>query len=84
MNILQAVQAVRDMTSSLNGMDSSRLRSIMSETLGFAGSMNNMSQLDQNVHIDAHFPNVREHTEIEKAFNNLVNMASMRASNYRD
>ena len=30
---------------------------------------------DQNVHIEAHFPNVSMHTQIEKAFENLVNQA---------
>ena len=44
----------------------------------------NQSLLDQNVHIDANFPNVNNHTQIEEAFNNLVNMAAMRASGYRD
>jgi hypothetical protein len=32
--------------------------------------------LDQNVHIEANFPNVQSHTEIELALNNLVNSAS--------
>ena len=48
------------------------------------GSLNTASQLDQNIHIEANFPNVTQHTEIEQAFENLVNMASMHASKYRD
>ena len=44
----------------------------------------NQSLLDQNVHIDANFPNVNNHTQIEEALNNLVNMAAMRASGYKD
>ena len=39
-------------------------------------------QLEQNVHIDASFPNVQNSREIENAFNNLVNVASQRV-NYR-
>lgn len=36
-------------------------------------------QIDQNVHIEANFPNVTNHTEIETALTNLVNTASQRA-----
>jgi len=37
------------------------------------------SPLEQNVHIDASFPNVQSSFEIETALNNLVNVASQRA-----
>ena len=33
-------------------------------------------QLEQNVHIEASFPNVTQSSEIEMAFDNLVNKAS--------
>ena len=36
--------------------------------------------LEQNVHIEAQFPNVTQHTEIEQAFDNLINMASQYAN----
>lgn len=36
--------------------------------------------LDQNVHIDATFPNVTDHNEIEAAFDNLINKASQYAN----
>ena len=36
----------------------------------------NGSALDQNVHITAEFPNVQNHTEIEEAFDNLINQAA--------
>ena len=36
--------------------------------------------LEQNVHIDASFPNVTDHNEIEEAFGNLVNLASQYAN----
>lgn len=41
---------------------------------------NTNSQLEQNVHIEANFPNVETASEIEEALNNLVQMASQRAS----
>ena len=39
--------------------------------------------LEQNIHIDANFPNVKNANEIETAFNNLVNLASQRAMSTR-
>ena len=36
--------------------------------------------LQQEVHIDASFPNVTDHNEIEEAFGNLVNLASQYAN----
>jgi hypothetical protein len=72
------------MASAINGFASGEINSLMSGTAGLLGGINNTEQLDQNVHIEANFPNVTQHTEIEQAFENLVNMASMRASKYRD
>lgn len=40
-------------------------------------------QLEQNVHIEANFPNVESASEIEEAINNLVNLAAQRA-NYKN
>ena len=37
-------------------------------------------ELEQNVHIDASFPNVTDHNEIEMAFDNLINKASQYAN----
>jgi hypothetical protein len=36
--------------------------------------------LEQNVHIEASFPNAVDHNEIEEAFNNLINTASQYAN----
>ena len=83
-NILTAVQTVRAITGALNGAVNGELSSVISGATGFLGGLNKTEQLDQNVHIEANFPNVTQHTEIEQAFENLVNMASMRASKYRD
>ena len=84
MNILNAVQIVRSMASAINSIASGEINSLMNGASGLLGGINNTEQLDQNVHIEANFPNVTQHTQIEQAFENLVNMASMRASRYRD
>ena len=36
--------------------------------------------IEQDVHIEAHFPNATDHSEIEEAFNNLINAASQYAN----
>ena len=41
---------------------------------------NNTSVIEQDVHIEATFPNVVNHSEIEEAFNNLINMSSQYAN----
>ena len=77
-NILSAVQAVRDITSSMS-IDSG-LQALTSSQSALLGSLLSGTQLDQNVHIEANFPNVRDHLEIERAFDNLINIASMHAA----
>jgi len=42
---------------------------------GLISSQSNQN-LNQKVSIEAHFPNVTNHFEIEEAFNNLINQAS--------
>ena len=80
-NILAAVRSVREMTSLLNMQSEfNDLQTNMSAVMSTAARS---GLLDQNVHIEANFPNVTQHTEIEQAFNNLVNMASMHASKPR-
>lgn len=45
--------------------------------IGTVGSgLNNNGTLEQNVHIEASFPNVSSHNEIEEAFSNLLNSTS--------
>ena len=83
-NILNAVQLVRNMANAITNFANGEIGSLMSGAIGMLGGISNTEQLDQNVHIEANFPNVTQHTEIEQAFENLVNMASMRASKYRD
>ncbi len=84
LNILRAVQTVRAITSAFGNVADSGLSALANGANGFLAGINNTEQLDQNVHIEANFPNVTQHTEIEQAFENLVNMASMKASKYRD
>ena len=47
-------------------------------TPSFHGGGNDM--LEQNVHIEASFPNVQNSSDIEEAFNNLINRASQYAN----
>lgn len=77
-NILAAVSAVRDMTSNMS--IASSLAELTSSQAGLLNSLYSSQQLDQNVHIEANFPNVRDHLEIERAFDNLINIASMHAA----
>ena len=71
-NMLQAVSIVRTMNDLLSNMNNS---TDLINTMSF-GSGNNSQTLEQNVHIEASFPNVTDHFEIEQALNNLVNRAS--------
>lgn len=41
---------------------------------------NATSTIEQNVHIEASFPNATNHSEIEEAFNNLINISSQYAN----
>lgn len=83
-SMFKAVQMVRNMTNALSGFSANQLETLGRNSINSLAGINTNSTLDQNVHIDASFPNVREHTEIEQAFENLVNMASMHASGYKD
>lgn len=65
------------------------LRSIDLSAKSFAGGLGSLlipqlkmthDILEQNVHINASFPNVTDHNEIEEALNNLVNRASQYAN----
>ena len=74
-NILNAVQVLR----TIDGSVLQRLVS-MNGTIGVPkGNLNTTDTIEQNVHIDAQFPNVTNSHEIENAFNNLINIASQRA-----
>ena len=72
-NFLDAMEIVRELDNLTNWM-ANGLGSLLMPQISSANDI-----LEQNVHIDASFPNVSNHQEIEDAFNNLVNMASQYA-----
>jgi hypothetical protein len=75
--MLNAVSIMRNLSGTLGTEMLARLGSANAPryTNGNSGA----SLLEQDVHIDATFPNVRNAAEIEEALNNLVNAASQRA-----
>ena len=84
-NILAAVNSVRAMQSIITSLDLNALAvkkqmisNLTSPIVAKEGLTNN--NLDQNVQIEANFPNVRDARQIEEAFDNLVNMASQYAN----
>ena len=76
-NMLNAISIMRNIT---NILGSSVLGKLAAATAGNFNTSVGNDVLEQNVHIDAQFPNVKDSREIEDALNNLVNMASMRAN----
>lgn len=76
-NMLNAINIMRNIT---NMLGSSVLGKLAAATAGNFNTNVGSDVLEQNVHIDAQFPNVKDSREIEEALNNLVNMASMRAN----
>ena len=77
-NMLNTVAIMRGLTYSLGSTMLSRLAGATASGYNGGGSGSD-GILEQNVHIDATFPNVKNATEIEEALNNLVNAASQRA-----
>lgn len=84
-NMLDAVNVVRHIVASLDGSMLGRLADM--SALAFnsitPGIETSNETLEQNVHIEASFPNATNRNEIEEAFNNLVNIASQKALNTR-
>ena len=83
-NILAAVSIVRDMASVLSNLESaafSQMSGLMSATVQAPNIGIPAQTLEQDVRIEANFPNVSNSNEIEQAFNNLVNAASQHAFN---
>ena len=75
-NMLNAVSVMRSMAYSLGSNLLARLAGVSAN--GINGGVSSGTVLEQNVHIDATFPNVRNAAEIEEALNNLTNAASQR------
>lgn len=74
-NILSVVDMVRQITSTL-GAQGNYLSNSISNFSNVLNGEYGQQQLQQQVHIDASFPNVQSHSEIELALNNLINSAS--------
>lgn len=79
-NLLDSVSVLRSIVSKLGGNISARLDGLKNN-VGLVASAAN--QIDQNVNIQASFPNVNSKKEIEEAFSELVNLAAQRASKIR-
>ncbi len=78
-NMLTAVQITRAMLDTIDL--NARQASFGLGNLVASGIRDDKSQtLQQEVKITAEFPNVQDHTEIEQAFNNLINQASQYAN----
>lgn len=71
-NILNTVEILRNITDSFGSSIFSKIAGI---TAG-AAVTGSGDVLEQNVHIDATFPNVTNSNEVEQALSNLVNVAS--------
>ena len=79
-NILNIVGMVRDFADSFNSSLLDRLFNLNNSVLSTIDGVGNESELEQNVHIEATFPGVKDAKEIEDALNNLVNTASQYAN----
>ena len=84
-NILAAVNSVRAMQSIITSLDlnalavkKQMLSNLTTPIVAKEGITDN--SLNQNVQIEANFPNVRDARQIEEAFDNLVNMATQYAN----
>ena len=81
-NILGAVEIMRNIT---NSIDNSIFERIAQMQTGFGITHPELENgvLEQNVHIEANFPNVQKSSEIEEAIKNLSNIAAQRATGKR-
>ena len=76
-NILQTVSFVRDL---INSIDSSAAMSSLRDLFAYTTTNNLGSNIEQDIKIYAEFPSATNHSEIEEAFNNLLNTASQYAN----
>lgn len=79
-NILAAIDTVRSISDSLRGQALETANSYTSDldTATPIVTQPITQSVQQDVHIDATFPNVTDHNEIELAMNNLMNTASQK------
>ena len=86
-NLLTTVGLVRQIdTQTLNLLQSMLSQNVLSMLYSLGGlTMPNVAsthkdELEQNVHITAEFPNATDHSEIEQAFEDIINMATQYAN----
>ena len=77
--LLNVIGTVKYLTESMGSLVDKELAGLIKEASSYIGSIDNVETLNQNVHIEASFPNVRQHEEIRLAIQNLVNVASQKA-----
>ena len=79
--MLAAVQVVRTLDETLGDIGLAlAAQSAIPAIKPSLGKINNQNDIvDQNVRIEANFPNVTDKYEIQEAINNLVNLASQKA-----
>lgn len=80
-NFLQAIDMVREISSriDLNAKYTAGIMDMMQPSIGRGGT----PEIVQNIEINADFPDATDHSEIELAFNNLINTASQYANRVR-
>jgi len=74
-NMLNTIQMVRDIVASIDTRAAAAGAVNINNAYANAATVGPQS-FDQNVHIEANFPNATDHNEIELALTNLVNRAS--------
>ncbi|MBP3801512.1 MAG: hypothetical protein J6I85_05790 [Clostridia bacterium] len=75
-NILSAVDMIRSISNTID-LNAIAAGSIFaSPNSAYKSSFGSRDSLEQNVHIQAEFPNVSDHNEIEEALNNLIERAA--------
>ncbi len=76
-NLLNTISFIREIA---NMIDSQASIAGLFNLSAVSGIMSNGESLEQTVTIHAEFPNATNHSEIEEAFNNLINTASQYAN----
>jgi hypothetical protein len=79
-NMLSAITILRDITANLGATLLNKMASISAGSAGSIGQGLAAAGMEQNVVINAEFPNATNSREIEDALNNLVNRASQHIS----
>ena len=80
-NMLSAVSMIRDIAKMIDIQAyQSQFAQLASPASGYSNYNSNQENLEQYVEIRAEFPSATNHSEIEEAFNNIINLASQYAN----